>query len=144
MAISNISTVSQLKMMYSNNSGALIMFDLLQALIPTDSRVLEVVAVNEDLHVYNMINNKVPLSLMATFNEITEEARSILSTAFETQDDSGIVTVYMPKSNVIRVWRLAVPNKNEIYNQEFPNSIIQKEVNVTFSCAKPQDKATSG
>ena len=143
MGVTNISTVSQITVMYSNSSGASIVFDLLQALTPTDERVLETVAVTEDMHVYNLINTTVAGMISLMFNEITEEAREILAKAFETQDDSGIVSALMPKSNKMRIWKLAVPTKNAIYTQDFPQSIITKQVEVAFSCKRSEDKLLS-
>jgi hypothetical protein len=143
MGVTNISTVSQITVMYSNSSGASLVFELLKELLPDDPRVLEVVVVAKGVHVFNVLNRTMPCTIAAKFNEITEDARDILSQAFETQDDSGVLTALMPKSNKMRIWKVAVPDKNEIYNQKFEESIVAKEVIINFTCSQPEDKLLS-
>lgn len=141
MSVTNISAISQITMMYSNNNGGSIIFELTKDVTPNDPRVLEAVVIAPKKHVYNIVNRTVPMTVTLVFNEISEDARDILSEAFETQDDTGVLTALMPKSGKMRVWTNAVPSKNEIYNQSFPESIVSKEVQIIFTCAPPEDRS---
>ena len=140
--VDTIYTLSDSIIIYSNDNGAYIQFDLCKEAKGGDNRILESVRVGNGTIARNKINITDPFSITLIMNEITEEDRDALSQAFEDEDDSGIVTITQTQKNssivTTTTWVNAIPTKNERNNMQLAESIVTKRVEIMFATDEPK------
>lgn len=139
--VTTIYTLSNSKIIYSNNDGGFIEFTLAMAMKATDPRVMESIIIGNGQLARNLINITDAHIVELTMNEISEEDRDIISEAHNNFDSSGIISITQKSHNSSRVrtttWTNAIPIRNENYNMELAESIKSKRVIITFECAEP-------
>lgn len=141
MVVKTIYTLSNSKIIYSNDDGSFIEFTLAKSMQGIDLREMESLLIGNGELARNLVNITEPFIVELTMNEISEEDRDILSEAHKNFDSSGIISLTQKSYNSSRVrtttWTNAVPKRNENFNMELAESIKSKRVMLIFECAQP-------
>lgn len=140
--VDTIYTLTNSLILYTNKSDAYIEFDLATEVTGQDDREIEALIVNSRTLAVNEINITEPYKILLTMRDITIEEREALAEAYNTQDDSGIITVTQTRKNsdVVRTltYTNAIPSKNHALNFLLGESIKTASFQVVFQCLKPE------
>lgn len=138
--LENITSLNNLQITWSANDGNnVISFELLKDVDVNDPTEIEMVLITPDLVATNVIGGTTAFLVTVTVADIPYANKIMLANATKTQDKTTVLTITDRENPANeQIFSPAIPLKNHLFHQSYPESIESKRVNIVFKANMPK------